>query len=193
MAAVIGLNVSFEGFAAMLAEKTNLPLKRATDRSAGKAYGYALQYWHQEFLPFHFTRQATTRYKYQKRKKPYSAIKRRLGMGQGAVDGNGVPIRGRDAVVRKGGLVDNVRGGNTERMARAGYLLKTSGKRAVLTMMVPRYISMRRRDPSKPNMGAEITTIVRNERVPLVKAADEMFQEELRREVRKARRRRGRF
>ena len=117
----------------------------------------ALKLWHQRFLPMHFTRRNLV-YNYQRRKTPYKTIKKALAEGGGVAVYNGYTIREKQPVQR-GGTVDIVRKGFTERKARAAVAISSYPTRAVIKMLVPSYAALKMPAADRPHMAKEMTTV----------------------------------
>ena len=132
----------------------------AMRRNANQA---TVLYWHRKFLPGHFT-QAQSRYRLQNRKQPYSEIKRKLASGE-TIRVGGKLLRDK---VRRGGVIDIVRSGLTERQAVAASPVQAYPSRAILHLMVPQYAAMARKDKSQPDMRYEITRTTQDERTRMM-------------------------
>ena len=129
-------------------------------------------YWHRTLLPLHFTADQR-RYNHQRRKFPYMKIKRELASG-GEAYNNGYRITEKHPVQR-GGIIDNVRKGWTERQARRSPGVFASKTRGTITMFVPSYAAIRHRDPGKPDKEAEITAVAPQEYPELRRVFERTF------------------
>lgn len=186
---MIGLHVSFEGWAYLLSIHHQRNLFKGTapfGRAARQAYGEALAYWHQMILPRHFKKSAHQRYDYQDRKPPYLRIKRRLAQRLPVRGRDGEQIRGRDARVIRGGEISIVRSGTTERKALARVLIRTYPKYGIATIQVPSYITMRSRQ-GKPNQKEELKQLTDQDIKRCSARAATAFFRTLKAEGRKAR------
>lgn len=127
--------------------------KRVQDEAIRFAMFQTARFWARHMLPKHFDKGANYRYRYQRRKRQYSELKRIMANKGSIVD----PRTGREerARVIKGGTVDIVYGGDTERKAESNQMINVTTKGFTLKMRVPRYIVQRRRG-SYPDMKREI-------------------------------------
>lgn len=128
---------------------------RGINRMTQAANRVTAEYWYQKFLPGHFNA-AQKQYRLQPRKKPYAAIKKALAEGQQV---RGI---GRERVQR-GGVIDIVRSGITERQARSSGITRATPTRAIVYIRVPHYAAMRRKDPTQPYLPDEITKVTASE------------------------------
>ena len=65
--------------------------------------------------------------------------------------------------IQRGGMIDIVRSGRTERMARAASIVRTFPTKAYVSMSVPSYVSLTPKDPSKPRQASEMTRVTMGE------------------------------
>lgn len=157
--------VEYTGFAAFLERSIGRPLStRKNGEFRSIANKEAVLYWHRNFLPRHFSR-AQRMYNNRERKPAYQDIKQKLASGQTLI------INGRlvNEKVQKGGEIDAVRGGDTERQAEGAPTVVTNPNMAKLRFIVPRYAAIKPRDPSKPNLRFELTRTTAAERTQLRK------------------------
>ena len=155
------IQVEYSGFVAGFEETVGRSIgQRALGNILGFANRETVLYWHRKFLPLHFT-SAQRVYSNKRRKFPYSQIKKDLANGRQATY-KGFTIREKHPVQR-GGVIDNVRKGWTERQARQSPGVFASKTRGTLTMFVPRYAAIQNRDGNKPDKAAEITAVAPSE------------------------------
>lgn len=162
------LNVDYEGWFAEIAQRrgglgVSRPAKRVLLTDSNRK---VIEYWHNKVIPRHFETSARYRYHYQKRKPPYVAIKKALARGERVIaKGRQLPAE----KVVKGGQVDVVRAGSTERKAEAPAPIRSTENKAVVRLKVPRYAGDRRNRTGRPNMGREIKTITNREKQTMVR------------------------
>lgn len=118
------------------------------------------QFWHENILPNHFERGANRKYKHKRRKKKYSAIKRKFALGETIINPETGQAESHSVV--KGGVVDIAFEGHTERKAEESHSIRVTRNGFVLKMRVPRYILGRRRG-DYPNMRKELSYITTEE------------------------------
>lgn len=158
----IFFNVHYQGIAVMsMREGISRKVSEAAIRFAMFAVA---DYWHTYIFPSHFQAGAKRKYRHTKRKKKYSEIKRAFAMGESYTD----PRTGRTErhSVVKGGTVDIAFEGNTERKGRANRAIRVSRNGFRMKIIVPKYITMRRRG-NYPDMKRELTSTTVEESVVL--------------------------
>lgn len=145
---IFGVKVNATGWGAALFGRAGKQFsQRAINRSVSSALEDGLKLWHSQMLPDHFKPGNTAKYNYQPRKAEY---KRRKAQRRRTYKGR--PIQ-------RGGLVDLVYTGDTERQAKTRYVTVAKGTTARLYMYVPFYITTRRRFAGFPDMTKEILAI----------------------------------
>ena len=123
--------------------------------------------FHRVKFPDRFKRNAKRRFRHQKRKRPYSRIKRELSSGREVTNQQGKVIIPAERVL-KGGVVNVVRGGDTESKALNQRWFRSTVSGFTIRMSVPQYIVTRRRGGS-PDMKRELSTITQQEAKALSK------------------------
>jgi len=114
------------------------------------------EHWHQKYLPWHFEPFAKQKYKHRKRSFKYSKRKRKLAA---------------KGVVKKGGTVDNVFSGQTERNLENLAVIRPTARRVTVVMTGPRYITSRMED--------EVTAVTPAESRAIANRMVEMMAEKL--------------
>lgn len=167
--------VNYEGAAAFIAPGFDTSHRRMRKHMAF-ANRTGLEYWHDFFLPLRFNA-GNKKYNHKKRKDPYLYIKRERGLGKA--------VRGRGGwetdKVYKGGLVDLVRTGKTERKAEAASPIASYAYRATLMIAVPYYASGKPQ-ADKPDLASEITTTPASEREVIRVVVSRNFMSSLKRD-----------
>lgn len=120
--------------------------------------------WHRDALPNHFSPQAHYRYRHKTRSQKW--LKRKLKLA----------AAGR---AERGGRVDNVYTGTLERMVRSWAQVRAFPTRATVTMIGPRYVTMKPRSASRPHIAAELTTVSRDESESMAFVAEMTLGREL--------------
>ena len=147
-------HVKYEG-AADLALKAGVGRR---GRVAGMQYAnyQVARFWHRFMLPDHFKRNAKRRYKHKRRRQRYSQIKQDMAHGIGLQTD---PRTGEVQIdkVLKGGVVDIVRSGESEKRARKTRNFSSTATSWTIRMRVPKYLVQRRKG-SYPDMRREIGT-----------------------------------
>ena len=154
------INANYTGWFAMFADRNGgLGFNRAGKRILLKeANRKTVQVWHDKFIPPHFDAAAAGRYHYQRRKGPYRGIKVRLAKGEKVI------INGKEIdpeVIRKSGLVSNVRTGEMEAEATSPTAVTATPFRAITRVLVPAYVTKRR--PGQPDQVKEMQKLTRME------------------------------
>lgn len=147
---------------------------RSVTKSANRAMAY---HWHEQFLPLHFGNDAARRYagSFKKRTNKWLMRKNNItrndvekAMPDGAWSLPGVARQKAYAqtldtlIKQKGGIEYNVHTGTLREMVKT-VIFRAFPSRFRLEMPVPSYIPGRRRDPSQPDIRAELTTILPGE------------------------------
>ena len=155
----------YDGWFAEFARAKGAMTARAKNTILTNANRKTVEFWHRSYIPRHFESGAASRYRYQARKRPYKRIKIALAEGRTFQphNGNGEIINDR---VIKGGRVSLVRSGDTEKRARQKQLVTATPGRASGRVLVPRYVSRRRRS-GQPNMRQELQRLTAAERAGL--------------------------
>ena len=118
------------------------------------------EYWHKHFLPRHWKRGASTRYGYQARSGKYRRKKAALAK-------RGVAKAPNTDLLFTGRL----------REAMVDYAdIRAFPTRFSVSMYGPKYVSMRPKNPSMPNMGAEITATTDSEQQQLADLAEKRME-----------------
>ena len=176
MSFVTGVIVDFRGYACALVPNYT-DFQRRMNEYQARANKEGVLYWHRHFLPRHFTPD-NRRYRMQERKPPYKAIKRRLAE-HGVVYIHGQRIRER---VQRGGVVNVVRSGRTENMAKASTPVAAFPTRAVIRLRVNEAVA-RRPGQGKPDMAGEILMTPQDERDMIRVVIGVRFREEILRDM----------
>jgi hypothetical protein len=165
------INADYDGWFAEIA-KTSKGISRKGKRILlVESNRRAVAYWHRTIIPKHFESNARSRYHYQRRKPTYRSIKVALAEGrQVFVNGQKVDPE----AIAKQGRVDIVRSGDTERKAENPVAIMSTPHRAVATLRVPRHIVGRPRS-GRPNQGAEIKKVTREEKERIVRIWKKTF------------------
>ena len=169
----VHIAVDYVGHAAALAPGWGVDSRRIKEyrRRANHA---GVQYWRVNYLPLHFVPGNATKYRYQKRKRPYQAIKEELAQsGTSYVKGRVLHER-----VQRGGKVDIVRSGHSERSARSANVIASYPTRATLRIQVKPGVGVRPKD-DKPDMRHEVTFTPANEREMMRVVVSNEFRSQL--------------
>lgn len=141
--------VNYRGFTAHFAPGWDVGHRRVKGH-IGLANRAGMDHWRQKFLPLRFL-PGNQRFRHQTRKKPYTEIKKVLARtGFAIVNGQRIEER-----VQRGGEVNLVRSGVTERLARGSFAIASYPTRATLRIRAKTAVA-RRPKPGKPNLPAEI-------------------------------------
>jgi hypothetical protein len=120
-------------------------------------------------LADHFTPTAHYRYGYAQRSRRYLSLKMKAAA-------SGRPMNGFPVV--DGGRTDLVLSGRLRHMMTAIHpLIKAFPTRATVLLFGPPYFTDRPRDPRRPNMGREVTTVLAYQERALAGRADQAFNE----------------
>jgi len=130
-------------------------------RAANAAMG---ELWHDELLAPHFTSQAKGTYHHQPRKASYIRQKMRLARQGRAIEG---------------GIVDNVLTGFMRSTLEAAGIVRAVPTRVIITMVGPRYCTMRPYKSGQPDKAMEILTIIPSEEQRLAKRAEEVVTQKM--------------
>jgi len=132
-------------FVVRIDEKNSLRLSRRVRREIYTATWRAVaDRWQKKWLPRHFARRARTRYNYAPRTEKWKKYKKWAAANSKTVN------------VKKGGRVDIVFTGLTERQFRRRHAVRAFPTRATISMHGSKYITMRLNRKNKKAMGQEI-------------------------------------
>ena len=120
--------------------------------------------WHTQMLAPHFTPQAKGIYHHQPRSRGYLLRKQRMAAAGKALEG---------------GLVDNLLTGLMRSSLEAAGLVRAVPTRVIVTMIGPRYCTMRPYKSGQPDKAKEITTITDAEEKRLAKAAEAVITQKM--------------
>jgi hypothetical protein len=147
---------------------------RVVTKTANRAMAY---HWHEHFLPLHFGSGSRRRYGGENYKERTTAwLARKLGIKTADINRSAGISLGDDLQVQQrkrqkarqqlvsaaGGVNYNVHTGTLKQMVQ-NVIFRAFPSRFSLIMQMPAYIPGRRRDPSQPNIRAELTTILPTE------------------------------
>ena len=164
---------------------------RVVTKSANRAMAY---HWHENFLPLHFGSGARRRYGSENIKERSSKwIARKLGFAKtdiervaGVLPGDDLQTRQRkrqqarqQLVSAAGGANFNVHTGTLRQMVQT-VIFRAFPSRFRLEMPVPAYIPSRRRDPSQPDIRAELTVMLPSEISELQKVGQRVLRDMMR-------------
>lgn len=152
----INLGIEVTNFAAVIFHPDDNFSKRQVNAIIKHANWQTADFWFRNFLPNHFNAKQAQYVTIKDRKPPYKDIKQKLARGM-AIKGIGKER------VQRGGSIHNVRSGLTERQAKSSGIVEATAVRAKVTMTVPRYSTIRRKDPSMPFTPTEVTAVSQSE------------------------------
>lgn len=135
--------------------------KRRLPRMMRDVYTHVGETWQRKMLRNHFKSAARFIYNHQRRTWKYIQHKIRAA---------------RRGKVQGGGRIDNVYSGLLRKLMTRRHIVRGYPTRATIKMVGPSYITMRPRDPKKPNKARELLTITPGEERQLDQAAESRFQ-----------------
>lgn len=166
------INVDYTGFFAEIANQNGgYGLSRKAKRLVlTEANRKCVQHWHEYIIPNHFDLHGRFKYQYKPRKRITNKIKTMLASGDTVYFG-GQKITDK---VEKGGRVDLVRTGKTERQAEESAPIRSTPQKGELTMRIPRYILYAQKK-SRIRLAAEITSLTPTDKVVLTEVWAQAF------------------
>lgn len=146
---------------------------RVVIKSANRAMAY---YWHEHFLPLHFGSGAKRRYGAVYKTRTTKWLAEKLGIHAADVNrvagvspGDSLQERQRKRMVARqqlvsaaGGANYNVDSGNLQQLVQSA-VFRAFPSRFRIEMQAPVYVPGRRRDPTQPDIRAELTTVLKTE------------------------------
>jgi hypothetical protein len=161
---------------------------RVVTKSANRAMAY---HWHENFLPLHFGNDAARRYGGSFKKRTNKWLMRKHSITRRDVERAmpesywALPALARqkpyaqmlDTMVKQaGGIEYNVHTGTLREMVQT-VIFRAFPSRFRLEMPVPSYIPSRRRDPSQPDIRAELTVMLPSEISKLQKVGQRVLRD----------------
>lgn len=110
-----------------------------------------ISWWHRRMFPGHFERSAHAKYGYQSRDRKY--VMKKLKRFKQAID--------------------LIKTGEMQRDLTTMIRISGTAKKGRGTMTGPRYLSMIRRDPTRPHLAAELLAVTKAEEMKLAKRYEE--------------------
>jgi hypothetical protein len=140
---------------------------RQWNEAMREAHAVQGRHWHETMLPRHFSLEARDRYGYQPRGKTYQFYKELAARGKG-------PFQHQGPVLEQGKM-DLVFSGLLRRTMLDPARIRAFPSRVTVTMIGPRYITMRPFKTRQPDKAAEVTAVTPDEQREL----DQVLEKEV--------------